>query len=470
LEEQIMYKRDDGQLHLFDITMEGTYKLDPANRWVKKAKIVNWDKADDRYAAMFRKNGRPAKSIRMALGALIIQQTKGLSDEETVREITESPYLQFFIGLKEFTNNPPFDASLMTWFRKRLTVNFINEINEDMCAAEAQPKIEEQPKNEDDFPHGGTLILDASCAPANIAYPTDTGLLAEAIEKTDKMIDALHEPFKGKKPRPRTYRKKSSKLFKGFVCIKKPDSKQIRKVKGQQLNYLKRNLSFVMQMMEDGGELDPKQQEMLQTIKKLYQQQHEMYENRSNRVDDRIVSISQPHIRPIVRGKAGTPTEFGAKVHVSVVNGYTFLDEVSYDAYNEGELLENAITDYFTRFNMMPSKVLVDQAYPDRYNRRLCKDLGIKLMGKPLGRLPKDYRPEIDKREAAKRNEVEGKFGTLKTCYGWDRIMACLPETGTTMLAVSVFAMNLTKRAKSFLRFFCKQWFGRGLCRFTCCV
>jgi hypothetical protein len=455
-----MYKKDDGQLHLFDITLESVFKLDKNNRWVKMAQIVPWGIAEEKYAAQFTNNGPPAKNVRMALGALIIQDKKGTSDEETLLEIMESPYLQHFIGLKEFTSEAPFDASLMTWFRKRITDEFMNEINEAMCIAEAQPEVEEPVKDDDDIPRGGTVIIDASCAPANITYPTDTGMLADAIEKTDGLIDEMQKGLKGKKPRPRTYRKKSRKLFKGFVRIRKPDRKQIRRVKGKQLKYLKRNLGYVRKMLEEGGKLGTKQLERLETIEKIYEQQREMYEKRTNRVDDRIVSISQPHIRPIVRGKARTPVEFGAKVNVSVVSGYVFLDKISYDAFYEGETLENVIIDYYSRFKMLPSKILVDQAYSDRYNRRLCKELGIKLMGKPLGRPREGSRPEIDRKDVGKRNEVEGKFGTLKTCYGWDRIMARLPETGMTMISVAVFVMNLTKRAESLLRVFQELGFG----------
>ena len=189
--------------------------------------------AEDKYSHMFRKNGRPAKHIRIALGALLIKEYYQCSDEDVVQNIIENPYLQHFIGLKQFTNEPPFDPSLMVWFRKRLSKKFINEINETMCKIEAAPKPEEMtpPEDDDDEPHGGTLILDATCTPADITYPTDTGLLAEAIEKTDKIIDTLQEPMKGTSPRPRTYRKKSRKIFTAFAKKRKPGYKTIRKVK-----------------------------------------------------------------------------------------------------------------------------------------------------------------------------------------------------------------------------------------------
>ena len=456
-----MYRKDDGQLHMFDITHSDVFTLNPENRWMKRARLVPWEMAEDKYSHMFRKNGRPAKDVRMALGALLIKEYLQCSDEEVVEQICENPYLQGFIGLKSFTNEPPFDPSLMVWFRKRMSSKFMSEINEAMCKAEVQPEVEKPADDDDDEPHGGTMIIDATCAPADIKYPTDTGLIAEGVAKSDELIDALQEPFKGETPRPRTYREKSRKLYTGFARIRKPSKKIIRKTKGKLLNYFKRNLGEIQKMLGNGGILNTKQAELYQVLLMLYSQQREMYAQKTRSVENRIVSISQPHIRPIVRGKAASAVEFGAKVNMSVVNGYVFLDEISYDAYYEGRLLETAIMNYRDRFGMLPSKILVDQAYTSRENRRMCKELGIALMGKPLGRPRKEAKSGISREDIGSRNEIEGKFGTLKTCYGWNRVRARLPETGKTAIAVSAFAMNLARMAKFLLHYFRNQYFGR---------
>jgi len=450
-----MYRKTDDQIHLFEILMEDNFKLDLENRWVKRAKAVPWELAEQKYSHMFKKNGRPAKQIRMALGSLLIKEFLQCSDEEVVQSILEQPYLQYFVGLKKFTTEAPFDPSLMVWFRKRLSTKLIKEINEAMCKAEAMPKEVTEP--EDDEGHGGTLIIDASCAPADIKYPTDTGLLAEAIEKTDAMIDTMQEPLVGKQPRPRTYRKKSRKLYAGFVKQRKPSAKTIRRCRGKQLNYLKRNLNAVRKMRDSGGSLSGRQERMFDTIQTLYEQQHQMHGSNTTRVDDRIVSLSQPHVRPIVRGKAGTPVEFGAKVNVSVVNGYTFISEISYDAFYEGDYLENAIIDYYTCFGILPTRILCDNAFINRDNRELCKDLKIGLSCKPLGRPPKEPAAVKTPKCTESRSEVEGRFGTLKTRYGWDRVMARLDNTGMSVISVAVLAMNLAKIAKlkvASLRFF----------------
>jgi IS5 family transposase len=79
------------------------------------------------------------------------------------------------------------------------------------------------------------------------------------------------------------------------------------------------------------------------TIKVVFQQQSEMYHKNVCRVEDRIVSLSQPYVRPIKRGKAGANTEFGAKVAISVVNGYATIDKISWDNFNEALYLQQAV-------------------------------------------------------------------------------------------------------------------------------
>ena len=450
-----MYRADDGQIHMFDLTLEDKFKLDPDNRWVKRAQLVPWELAEQKYIHMFRKNGRPAKSIRMALGALLIKEYMKCSDEEVVLLIMENPYLQHFIGLKGFTTQAPFDASLMVWFRKRLSKKFMAEINDAMCKTEAKPEevVESKDEDGDDTPHGGTMIVDATCCPADITYPTDTGLLAEGVQKTDELIDILHEPNIGKTARPRTYREKSRNVFAQFVKLRKPSQKAIRACKRRMLGYLRRNLRFVHTMMKNSGRLTEKQTEQLSVIQTLFEQQEQMYKEKTHSVENRIVSISQSHIRPVVRGKAGSSVEFGAKVSISILNGYVFVDELEYDVFHEGNWLEFAILNYFKRFGCYPDEILADQIYRDRYNRTLCKSLGIRLQGKPLGRPPKNKAHDYEREDSGRRNEVEGKIGTLKTRYGWGRIRAKLEDTSITAIHMSVFALNLNKRALALLCF-----------------
>lgn len=179
-------------------------------------------------------------------------------------------------------------------------------------------------------------------------------------------------------------------------------------------------------------------------IHTLYQQQKKMFDAREHSVNDRIVSIHQPHVRPIVRGKANARVEFGAKVHLSLIDGYAFLDEISWDAFNEGSHLRAYVEQYRQRFGYYPKEVLADQIYCSRENRRYLKEKGIRLLAKPLGRPSAVNKQHV---RPGERNPVEGKFGQAKTAYGLDNIRARLKNTSESWIACIFLVLNLVKLA-----------------------
>ena len=136
------------------------------------------------------------------------------------------------------------------------------------------------------------------------------------------------------------------------------------------------------------------EQNRLTVIQKVYEQQKFMYDNHTHSVPDRIVSLSQPWVRPIVRGKAGKPVEFGAKLDISVVDGFTRLGYLSFDAYNEAGALRQTIEKYRERTVHYPARVLADKIYRNRDNLNFCKEHGIRLSGPALGRPKKDDQPD----------------------------------------------------------------------------
>lgn len=166
-----------------------------------------------------------------------------------------------------------------------------------------------------------------------------------------------------------------------------------------------------------------------------------MYDHKTHRIEHRIVSLRQPHLRPIVRGKVKAPVEFGAKYDVSIdEKGHSRMEKLSFDPYNEGGILTDAVERYKTRTGHYPTKVLVDQIYRTRTNREFCKRRGIRMSGPRLGRPPKEkqkttreeYQDNVD------RIEVERFFSLDKHCYGAGLIMTKLPETTLSSITMSV--------------------------------
>lgn len=118
----------------------------------------------------------------------------------------------------------------------------------------------------------------------------------------------------------------------------------------------------------------------------LYEQQRIMYETKTHSIPHRIVSLAQPHIRPIPRGKARAKTEFGAKLHISLVNGYAHMERFSFEAYNEVDDFFYAVERYRGRHGCYPARILADRIYRNRETLAFCKEHGIQLTGPALGR------------------------------------------------------------------------------------
>ena len=127
-----MYRPESEQISVFENESFFQFQgLNPDNDWVRLAKLIPWAELERRYAQTFTsKLGNVGKPARMALGALIIKERYGFSDEDTVQEIRMNPYLQFFIGLPAFQHEAPFDASTMTLFRKRIPIDMLTDLND----------------------------------------------------------------------------------------------------------------------------------------------------------------------------------------------------------------------------------------------------------------------------------------------------------------------------------------------------
>jgi len=460
-----MYRKETKEqieFHDFILPFSGT--LNRNNRWIKLAEMIPWDEFEEKYAKQFSGSGlgAPAKSFRIALGSLIIKEKMDIPDEEVVEQIRENHYLQYFIGKEEYRDELPFDSSMMVHFRKRITAEMLNEINErihdQLVKKNFKPDVAEKTEATTEPTNKGKLLVDATCAPADIQYPCDLSLLNEAREKTELIIDILHKSLRKKEKKVRTYRIQARKEYLKVSKKRKKSEREIRKAIRKQLGYVKRNLAYINEIgvKTTLKTLNKKRYRNLLVCTEVYRQQQEMYNDKTHRIEDRIVSISQPHVRPIVRGKAGAAVEFGAKMTISVVDGFTFIEKISWDNYNEGTDLIEQIENYRKRFGYYPESVHIDKIYQTRKNRQFCKKHTIRISGPQLGRPPKEKEEQRDKKRQRQQDEkdripVEGKFGNAKRKYGLNRIMAKGKETSETTIAVIILIMNLEKLRVRFL-------------------
>ena len=441
-------------------------ELNPDSIWVKLAELIPWSLIEDEYVKNFKGGeGQVAKSARLAFGALYIQMKMGLTDEMTRDAIQENPHLQYFCGMEYYTPDPPFDSSLMVYFRKRISQELIEKVCEAIIVPAALEEIEEREKEEQKSggveeqntdeaktKNRGVLILDATCCPQDIKYPTDIGLLNHARELLEIIIDWLFAMVAGAfLVKPRTYRKKARKEYLAFAKRRKPSNKHIRSTKKGQLQYVERDIRIVDDLIAKGAtveDLPGKLAEKLSTIRKLAEQQRKMYDDNVNRCDDRIVSIAQPHVRPIVRGKEHNPVEFGAKVVISAISGYVPKVKIFWTNKPEASLLTEQAEDYKKMFGFYPKTILGDRVYNNRENRNWCKERHIRLSGPRLGRKNENILIQEAKqiyKDGCERNTVESRFGIVKRKLGLDLIMTKLQETSETTICMGFFVLNMER-------------------------
>ena len=467
--------------------------LDENNRWIKLSKVIPWDEFAKAYNQnMSSGRGRPAKAARLVIGAVIIKHKLCLGDEETIDQIRENPYLQYFIGLSTFQTKAPFAPSLFVDIRRRMGSEVFEQFNQSIInklenkaklktskrtppqekdgsppQTGAEPKKEEQASDGNETQpelHRGKLILDATVAEQAIRFPTDLGLLNEAREISEKLIDTLY-PQSGLVKKPRTYRRKARKAYLALAKQRKPKTNKRRNGIRQQLQYLKRNLSHIDKLLglvaDESTALTFPQRRQYWIIQHVYRQQEEMHRNREQRCDHRIVSICQPHVRPVVRGKAGKKVEFGAKIGVSLTgNRLAHVDHLEWNPHYEGHDLPIQVEAYKKRYGYYPEVVIGDQLYGSRANRKYLDNLNIRFAGKALGRpkkktdenrlqlLAEDRQKKAEYRE---RIPIEGKFGQGKNGYRLNYIRARTQATSEAWIRGIFLVMNLLVLSSNFL-------------------
>ena len=486
------------------LTLEGfetpfDVKLDASNRWVKLSQCIPWDDlANGYYQNLSSAHGRPAKDARLVIGAVIIKHKLCLSDEETVQQIRENFYLQYFVGFPTYQDKQPFASSLFVEIRRRMgeqtfahfhqvIVNAMEDRlvlrsekgkarcnhtddgdppNQDEAAPTCDEDVVDQDahKVEEKSAHHGKLILDATVVEQAIRFPTDLSLLNESREISEHIIDALY-PLTRTKTKPRTYRQTAHKDYFGIVKQRRPKGKRLRAGIKKQLQYLRRNLQHIEVLLDVlPSRAIPLTYSLLRKywiIQHVYAQQEAMHRLRCKHCDDRIVSIHQPHVRPIVRGKANKSVEFGAKLSVSLTtSGIAYVDHISWDAFHEGGDLPVQVEAYKQRYGYYPQSVLGDTIYGTRENRRYLKEKGILFSGKPLGRPPQmteENRSEFKQLQKQRREDyrqripIEGKFGQGKNGYNLNYIRAKTARTSEAWINSIFLVMNLMVLLKVFI-------------------
>lgn len=452
----------NGQM-TFDEMKGSLERLPKTNRWVQLGDTLPWAEYEKVYNKRLRNDhvGAGNRPGRMVIAALIIKHKLNLSDEETILTIQENPYMQYMCGLTEYSDQPIFDPSLFTTIRKRITIEDINALTLELAKKARQIKEKEDKKDSGNDKGGNSVAddktqptdvkADATCADAEVRYPTDIDLIEDGSKYIDRMIDKVCGIKKIRKPAG-VERNRIRAIYLNVIKRKHKGSKLVKDALTRMLPLLYRDILTLLNLIgvddETYGRFNCTQKRTIQAVIDMYHQQEKMLRLGTHTCDNRIVSIHQPHVRPIVRGKTKAKVEFGAKIGVSIVDGFSFIDHHSWEAYNEASDLTTHIEKYKERFGMEPKRFFGDKIYLNRENRRILKEKEIQIMGRPLGRPPKNPTQEQIERErigVSLRNEAEAQFGTGKRTYRANNIRAKLPQTAECWTAMCYFVKNLAK-------------------------
>ena len=242
-----------------------------------------------------------------------------------------------------------------------------------------------------------------------------------------------------------------------YVKQRKHNNSQQRKITRRLIKLLGKILAEIRKIcrVHDGAEevLTVKEKSVTEIITKVYRQLKNHFENDNPResIPDRIVSLAKPYVRPIVRGKEVKPVEFGAKCNNIQVDGISFIEKLSFNAFNEGTRLEHCIKMNKRLFNVDAKKIGGDTGYAGSANRNLCKELGIQTSFVKRGRPTtekneKDYvRQEVARVRAT---AMEGSFGTQKEHYDMRRIKARKKKTEILYIFFGIHTANLVHLAE----------------------
>ena len=380
------------------------------------------------------KGCKPWFTVEGGIGLLILKHHLKLSDADLIRRVNTDWAMQYFCGIQLKPNEVIKDINLPSYWRCYIGQYLDIFTLQSIAANHWKPYMKET--------HISTE--DATCYESNISFPTPVKIVWKSCNEVYCQLQNMLKAAK-----QRSTRCNYDKHHKAFLTYQKSR----KKTKKAEKKLLKSLLKFLLRLLQIHGnivtkhsiKLSIKTASLLNTITTVYEQQHSKVYGEVDTIKDRIVSLNKPYIRPIVRGKETKAVEFGAKVNKMMVDGISFIEHFSYDAFNEGTRLENCI--YLQR--KMFGKCTMhsaDKIYATNNNRTYCKNQNIKTNFVPKGKQKESHKEENKVLRAALDKErstrLEGSFGNEKNHYLLQKVNARNAVTEKCWIFFGIFTAN----------------------------
>jgi hypothetical protein len=412
--EQRFYKTDLGQLRL-GIPIERLAELVPAPAYEQ--------------SGLGRK---PWLDVKGGIGLLCLKHFLQISDEKLIERLNTDWAMQMFCGIQIKPTEPIKDTDLPSHWRGYIGMYLDIAKWQVVLASRWKPHLSQTQSS----------LHDATCYESRIAHPTDVKLLWQACSEVHHLIQALRKQYRERKSRNNYDERKREYL--SYQKSRKKTFKQGKKLRKKLLKYLHRLIQLLSGLcVQHRITLSGKKKNRILTIEKLYEQQtRKLF---GEEIEGRIVSINKPYIRPIIRGKETKGVEFGAKVNKLQVDGISFIEHLSYDAFNEGTRLEKGIRLHHELLGKC-QQVSADAIYATNANRRYCKRKGIITNFVPKGRQKAAHIKQGEQMRAILNKErstkLEGSFGNEKNHYLLNKVRARTQNTETCWIFFGIHTAN----------------------------
>lgn len=377
--------------------------------------------------------------VHQAISVMFLKHYEGLSDAKLIENLNLNIGYQLFSGLILQEGESIKDTTLLSSWRTKLghymDANFFQSI------------LQHHWKGHISDPN--VCKMDASCVESYITYPTSIKLLWRAMEWLNSRIKEVCKALKQAKPRNK-YKEQKQKQ-RAYQLLKKP-SHQKRLKRQKALLY---HVDVLIKQLEvlSVKHLKKSHQERLEVIKTMLEQQRTYFNEPESKIENRIVSLHKPYVRPIIRGKENKPVEFGAKIHIYQVDNFEFIEHISFDNFNETTRFESTIEQQQQHFGLV-KQVAADRIYHTNKNRSICSQREINHNFTPKGAAPKD---ETIAKQKQKLREIlsvdrgtrlEGAFGNVKNHYLARANKARSQENEIIWIFFCVQAANASKMSK----------------------
>ena len=347
---------------------------------------------------------------------MVLKSYTGFSDKHLIEHLNGNIHYQIFCGILIDPFFPITNYKIVSSIRNEIASRFNIDSLQEILASHWKPYL--------DNLH--VCMTDATCYESHMRFPTDIKLLWECLEWLYRHI-CRHCGELGIR-RPRNKYTEVSEAYLSYCKKRKRKASRTRMLKRRMIRLLEK---LLMQRdgihREHGASLRYTQdyRKRLSIIRKVLVQEKQMFEGR--KVSDRIVSIDRHYVRPIVRGKETKSVEFGAKVNNIQIDGISFIEHLSFKAFNEGIRLKDCIRMQQKLMNVRVRCVAADSIYANNANRKFCTKYGISTSFVRKGRAARDeslrkvLRSELSKERGTR---LEGSFGTQKQHYSLSRVKA----------------------------------------------